>query len=119
MENLKRVVRLDEGKKVELPILDGVKGYSRILISKELTGAKKYTLQVSEIFPKGVSRTHSHNVEHGFFILSGQGVITIGEEEYLVGPKMAIHVSAGVNHSIKNVGTEYLQYIVIYAPPKI
>lgn len=110
---MKKIIRLDEGKKVELPILGEAKGYS---INKELTGAKNYALQVSEIFLNGVSKTHSHDVEHGFFILSGQGVITIDEEDYLIAPDMAIYVPTGANHSIKNVGTEPLRYIVIYAP---
>ena len=114
---MKKVIRFDEGKKVELPILGEAKGYSRILINKELTGAKNYALQVSEIFPNGVSKTHSHDVEHGFFILNRQGVITIDEEDYQVAPDMAIYVPAAANHTIKNVGTEPLRYIVIYAPP--
>ncbi|MCJ7633147.1 cupin domain-containing protein [Candidatus Bathyarchaeota archaeon] len=113
---MKKVIRLDEGKKVELHILGEAKGYSRILINKELTGAKNFALQVAEIFSNGVSKTHSHDVEHGFFILSGQGVITIDEENYPVARDMAIYVPAGVNHTIKNVSTEPLRYIVIYAP---
>ena len=113
---MKKVVRLEDGKKVLLPVGEA-KGHARMLISNELTGACNYSLQVSEILPGGVSRTHNHDVEHGFFILSGEGVMTLSGEEYPIGPNMAVHVPPGKDHSVKNVGTKPLQYVVIYAPP--
>lgn len=114
---LKRVVRLDEGKRVLHPMSSEAESYATILIDGETTGAKNYSLLVSEMAPNCVHSRETHDVEHGFFILSGHGVISINEEDYEVNPDMAIYVPARTVHQMKNTGTTTLKFIVIYAPP--
>lgn len=114
---VKKVVRLDEGKRVLLPMSSEIKAYSRILIDRDTTGAEKYSLLLSEMAPGCVHDKETHEVEHGFFIIRGHGIISINGEDYEIGPDMAIYIPPRAVHQMKNTGTENLKYIVIYAPP--
>ena len=44
---------------------------------------------------------HQHGVEHAWYILSGQGTITIGDETWDIGPDMAIFAPIGVPHQVR------------------
>jgi mannose-6-phosphate isomerase-like protein (cupin superfamily) len=59
---------------------------------------------------------HTHNTEHGFYILKGTARFVIGEEEHFVGPNTSVFMPADVPHLVQNGGNETLQYVVIYAP---
>jgi len=94
-----------------------VKAYTTILIDKETTGAKNFSLLVSEMAPGSVHSKEVHDVEHGFFILSGHGIMLIDKEKYEIGPNTAMYVPAKTVHQMRNTSKETLKYIVLYAPP--
>lgn len=56
---------------------------------------------------------HKHNVEEEFaFVLSGKGVVDIGEETFDLGPGDFVGFPAGTHaHHIRNTGTEELVYL--------
>ncbi|HYU18785.1 MAG TPA: cupin domain-containing protein [Chloroflexota bacterium] len=109
------VVRFDEGASGKLPIPGGA-GEFRILIDGEISGAQHFSLLVNEIQPGYVGDYHQHEVEHGWYILQGRGTIWIGEQEYEIGPEMAVFAPAGVPHKMASHGPEPLRYVVVYAP---
>lgn len=117
MINVRRIIKVNEIEKIPLPMEKGKGGYVRILIDKETTGAKNYSLLLSEVDPGFSHVKEIHEVEHGFFILSGQGIITINGKNYEVGSNTAIYVPSHTPHQMKSVGTQPLKYIVLYAPP--
>jgi mannose-6-phosphate isomerase-like protein (cupin superfamily) len=51
-----------------------------------------------------------------YYVISGRGSITVGEEGEVVGPGSVIFVAAGVPHRFHDI-TEDLQVLVFWAPP--
>jgi mannose-6-phosphate isomerase-like protein (cupin superfamily) len=109
------VVAFEDGVPGELPIPGGG-GSFRILIDQELNGANHFSLLVNEIRAGYVGAYHQHDVEHGWYILQGQGSVWIGEEEFSIGPNMAVFAPAGVPHKMASHGPDPLRYVVVYAP---
>ncbi len=71
------------------------------------------------IEPGMILESHQHeNEEQIFFILSGKGVIKVGDEEQAVGEGDAIYLPPKLNHSIKNIGTYPLRFLAIGAKIK-
>lgn len=74
----------------------------RVLDAESMTvGLKKYREDTAE--EKG-SRTHTR--DELYFILTGAGKITIGENTYAVGPGDLLYVEAGMSHNIVEVDTQ-------------
>ena len=108
------VIRSKDGIKGEL---HGVVGTFNVLIYKEICGAKKFSLLINVTNPHIDSKAHSHDEEHGFYILEGEAKIELDEKHYQVGPGTAIFVPAGVTHKLVCSGDVPVRYIVVYAPP--
>jgi mannose-6-phosphate isomerase-like protein (cupin superfamily) len=61
---------------------------------------------------------HVDAVEEIYFIMSGTGVMKVGDEESDVKPGDAIWLPAGKPHALINNGTENIQILVVAAYPK-
>jgi mannose-6-phosphate isomerase-like protein (cupin superfamily) len=57
-------------------------------------------------------------VEEIYFIMSGTGVMKVGDEESDVKPGDAIWLPAGKPHALINNGTENIHILVVAAYPK-
>ena len=109
----KYVIPFDEGVAGDLPVPGGS---FRILIDEQLGGAKHFSLLLNEIQAGYVGSYHQHEVEHGWYILQGNGSIWIGDQEYAIGPNMAVFAPANIPHKLASHGPEPLRYVVVYAP---
>ena len=98
-------------------ILHGGKGTYRILIDKDISGAKNFSLLVNTSKAGTQGSAHKHDVEHCWYILSGTGNMQMGDKSYSIEPEMAVFTPAGVMHSINVDPGKDLTYVVIYAPP--
>lgn len=64
----------------------------------------------------GFTVPHSHtDVEQAYYIVSGEALVRVGDEEARVGAGTAVYLPPNVEHSFKNVGTDVLQILVIGA----
>jgi mannose-6-phosphate isomerase-like protein (cupin superfamily) len=64
--------------------------------------------------PGGVSGEHVHTrTEEVYFILSGQGEMTLDGQRHPVGPGNLILTGLGTRHGLRNVGEEGLGWLVI------
>lgn len=97
--------------------LYGGKGTFRILIDKDISGAKHFSLLVNTSKAGTQGAAHKHDVEHCWYILSGTGNMVMGDKTYRIEPEMAVFTPAGVMHSINVDPGKDLTYVVIYAPP--
>ena len=97
--------------------LHGGNGTFRILIDKDISGAKHFSLLVNTSRAGTQGAAHKHDVEHCWYILSGTGNMVMGDTTYQIKPEMAVFTPAGVMHSINVDPGEDLTYVVIYAPP--
>ena len=110
-------VRRDDAATGDLPVPGG-RSIFRILLDEESVGAKKFALLVNEFDPGLTSKAHKHdNEEHGFYIMSGTGIIRIEDERLEVSKGDAVFVPPGKMHDISSTGDAPLKYIVIYSPP--
>ncbi len=101
----------------DLPVPGG-RSVFRILLDEESVGAKKFALLVNEFDPGLTSKAHKHdNEEHGFYILSGTGIIRIEDERLEVTEGDAVFVPPGMVHEVSSTGDKPLKYVVIYSPP--
>lgn len=65
----------------------------------------------------GVDLQQPHNEDEVYYIVSGQGQITVGEETQPVQPGSIVFVAAHVPHKFHNI-TEELKILVFFAPPE-
>jgi quercetin dioxygenase-like cupin family protein len=98
-------------------VLHGGQGIFRILIDKKTTGANNFSMLVNTSKAGTRGSEHRHDVEHGFYILSGTGTIYLDGKPREISPRKAIFVPAGTLHRIDVDQEADLTYMVIYAPP--
>ena len=62
------------------------------------------------IQPGGEQRLHSHRPEQVYFILEGNGLMTVGNETQRVGPGDCVFIPSGQPHGLKNDEATTLRY---------
>jgi mannose-6-phosphate isomerase-like protein (cupin superfamily) len=67
--------------------------------------------------PLQTQAIHAHaGADKFYFVLSGSGNFTIGDEERLVQAGTVVVAPAGVAHGVTNTGDERLSLLVVIAP---
>ena len=65
----------------------------------------------------GADPQQPHNEDEVYYIVSGQGQITVGDETQAVQPGDIVFVAAHVPHKFHTI-TEALKILVFFAPPE-
>ena len=89
---------------------------SYLLASSRTSDAEFLTTTLVEIKPEGEQRVHSHIPEQVYFILEGQGLMTVSDETVEVNPGDCIFIPSEAPHGLKNNGKELLKYFSAAAP---
>jgi mannose-6-phosphate isomerase-like protein (cupin superfamily) len=71
-----------------------------------------------ETLPPGCAVTpHRHRqIEEIYYIVSGRGLMAVGEETREVESGDAVYVPRGQRHTLKNIGTEEIKLILVCGP---
>ncbi|HEX8069850.1 MAG TPA: cupin domain-containing protein [Pyrinomonadaceae bacterium] len=71
-----------------------------------------------EVLPPGaaVGRHHHAATEEVYYILSGRGRMTVGDEERAVGAGDAVFIPRGATHTLANTGPEPLVLLLVCGP---
>jgi mannose-6-phosphate isomerase-like protein (cupin superfamily) len=93
---------------------DGIKSY--LLASEMTTDSRKLTTTLVEMEPDGFQHYHAHEQEQCYFILEGEGEMTVGEEKARVGPGDCIFIPSNKQHGLKNIGNKVLRYFSAASP---
>lgn len=93
---------------------DGIK--SHLLVSGMTTGSTRLTTTLVEMEPDGVQRPHSHEQEQCYFILDGEGEMTVGDETASVGPGDCVYIPSNDVHGLRNTGGTVLRYYSAASP---
>jgi mannose-6-phosphate isomerase-like protein (cupin superfamily) len=93
---------------------DGIQSY--LLVSEATTDSQKITTTLVEMEPEGFQHLHAHEQEQCYFILEGEGVMTVGEEKARVGAGDCIFIPSNVLHGLKNTGNKVLRYFSAASP---
>lgn len=88
-------------------------------ITDTMYAGDAYSIELTSIGPGGFSPTHVEPHAHLFYVLSGHGEVTVGEEVKAVTAGSVSPISAGVPHSFRNLGNSTLEMLVVYHPPRV
>ncbi|UVA77216.1 cupin domain-containing protein [Pandoraea commovens] len=78
-----------------------------------------YSIELTSVGAGGSSPTHVEPHAHLFYVLSGHGEVSVGEEVTEVRAGSVSPISAGMPHSFRNLGDDALEMLVVYHPPRV
>ena len=89
----------------------------RPLIDRTTSGITQCSL-AEEILPPGraVTPHHHRELEEIYYILSGSGRMTVGEESNEVAAGDAVYVPRGHRHTLENTGDQPIRLLVVCGP---
>ena len=98
--------RLRRGEEIEYETVDAADGLEKGVLLAEEHGApnfalRRFTLEVGTEVPK-----HTNAVEHEQYVLEGEYVVGIGDEEHEVEAGDSLLIPAGTVHWYRNEGDE-------------
>jgi mannose-6-phosphate isomerase-like protein (cupin superfamily) len=89
----------------------------RELMAHRNSCIQNQTLAEARLPAGGCTTPHRHQkTEEIYYILEGQGEMTIADESRLVGPGDAIAIPPGASHQIANRGPQTLKFLCCCAP---
>ncbi len=91
-----------------------VKGNLRHVVDP-VRGAGDTTVIESVFESGGHFPPHSHEQDQTLLVLSGEGILFIGEEPHTINPDTVIRIPAGTPHCLYNTGLTKLRTLNIYA----
>ena len=91
---------------------------SKALVGPENTGGTKLIdFRISRYAPNAYVQEHVHKVqEQIYYVLEGEGVLTLEDEKHLMRPHDYVYVPPGVRHSFTNTGLNGLVFLVVTTP---
>ena len=87
----------------------------RTLFSSEATGSATLTSGVAELAPKGLLAVHRHPPAEVYYLIEGQGVMTLGNRELEVSAGSAVSIPGDLPHGIRNTGPGTLRFFYVLA----
>jgi mannose-6-phosphate isomerase-like protein (cupin superfamily) len=90
---------------------------SKELAGPETTGSSRVDFRISRYAPMAYVQEHVHKVqEQVYYVLEGEGILTLDDTKNLMRPHDYVYVPPGVHHSFTNTGTQGLVFLVITTP---
>jgi mannose-6-phosphate isomerase-like protein (cupin superfamily) len=89
----------------------------RPLIDRATSAITQCSL-AEEVLPPGKSVTphHHRRLEEVYYILSGRGRMTVGDEQSEVRPGDAVYIPVGNRHTLENTGDEPMRLLLVCGP---
>jgi quercetin dioxygenase-like cupin family protein len=90
---------------------------SKALVGPENSGSSRIDFRISRYAPAAYVDEHVHKVqEQIYYVLEGEGVLTLDDQSKLMRPHDYVYVPPGVRHSFTNSGLAGLVFLVITTP---
>lgn len=90
---------------------------SKALVGPENAGTSRIDFRISRYAPAAYVGEHVHKVqEQIYYVLEGEGVLTLDDQAKLMRPHDYVYVPPGVRHSFTNSGLAGLVFLVITTP---
>jgi quercetin dioxygenase-like cupin family protein len=87
----------------------------RTLFSAERTPTEALTAGVAEIEPGDQLKVHRHAPPELYYLLAGEGMVTIDGIEYPVETGAAVFIPGNAAHGIRNIGPTLLRFFYAFA----
>jgi len=97
---------LKRGDEVDYEAVDAADGLRKGVLIDESDGAPHFAMRRFELAPGASVPRHTNAVEHEQYVLAGEYVVGIGDEERVVSPGDSLLIPAGVEHWYRNEGEE-------------
>ena len=94
------------GDEITYEPVGAAEGLSKGVLLDESDGAPNFAMRRFELAPGAAVPRHTNAVEHEQYVLAGEYVVGIGDEEHVVSPGDALLIPAGVEHWYRNEGDE-------------
>lgn len=80
--------------------------------------SKNQSLAEAIVHPGKTTTRHCHHQsEELYFILQGEGLMTLGDEQFVVKPQDTVCIPPGTAHCIRNTGDKPLHILCSCSPP--
>jgi mannose-6-phosphate isomerase-like protein (cupin superfamily) len=90
---------------------------SKALATPHNTGSSRLDFRISRYAPAAYVGEHVHKVqEQVYYVLEGEGMLTLDAEQHLMVAHDFVYVPPGVRHSFTNTGLHGLVFLVITTP---
>ncbi|HWA38267.1 MAG TPA: cupin domain-containing protein [Burkholderiales bacterium] len=90
---------------------------SKALVGPDNAASKLLDFRISRYAPMAYVQEHVHKVqEQVYYVLEGEGILTLDDEKHLMRPHDYVYVPPGVRHSFTNTGTNGLVFLVVTTP---
>ncbi len=89
---------------------------SFLLASSKTTDSKNLCVTLVEMEPGGFQHVHSHKPEQVYYILEGEGLMTVGADECAVKAGDCIFIPSQAKHGLKNIKETMLKYVSAASP---
>jgi quercetin dioxygenase-like cupin family protein len=90
---------------------------SKALVGRENSGSSLMDFRISRYAPNAYVEEHVHRVqEQVYYVLEGEGLLTLNKERHLMRPHDYVYVPPGVRHSFTNTGLSGLVFLVVTTP---
>jgi quercetin dioxygenase-like cupin family protein len=90
---------------------------SKALVDPANAGTSRVDFRISRYAPNAYVQEHSHKVqEQIYYVLEGEGILTVGSKEHLMRPHDYVYLPPGVPHSFTNTGLRELVFFVVTTP---
>jgi quercetin dioxygenase-like cupin family protein len=90
---------------------------SKALVGPGNSGSRLLDFRISRYAPNAFVQEHVHKVqEQVYYVLEGEGLLTLGKAKHLMRPHDYVYVPPGVRHSFTNTGTAGLVFLVVTTP---
>lgn len=90
---------------------------SKALVGPENAGSKQIDFRISRYAPAAYVEEHVHKVqEQIYYVLEGEGVLTLDGKSHLMRAHDYVYVPPGVVHGFTNTGLSGLVFLVVTTP---
>lgn len=87
----------------------------RTLFSAERTPTEALTAGVAEILPGHELKVHRHTPPELYYLLAGEGIVTIDGVEYPVSADTSVFIPGNAAHGLRNTGQSTLRFFYAFA----
>ena len=90
---------------------------SKALVDPGNSGSSRIDFRISRYAPTAYVGEHVHKVqEQIYYVLEGEGILTLEKIEHLMRTHDYVYVPPGVRHSFTNTGLDGLVFLVVTTP---
>lgn len=87
----------------------------KTLFSRGVTNTDSLTVGMAIVHPNDALLPHHHAPSEIYFVLYGEGVVTLGEQEHVVHAAEAVFIPGNLRHGIANRGEADVIFLYAFA----